>query len=92
MVTIQVSGDTKIRLLKLATELQLKLSRKVSIDEVIRFLLRKRRNKDKLIRFFSCLKGRDIGKAYKLLQELRHDEEKRLEKFKGYLNALERYH
>jgi len=82
MVTIQVGEDTKIRLLKLAAKLQLELGRKVSIDEAIRFLLRKRKNKDKLMSFFGCLKGRDIREAYKQLQELRREEEERLEKFK----------
>ena len=80
MVTIQVSEDTKIRLLKLAAQLQMKLGKKVSLDDAIRYLLKSMRNKDKLNSFYGCLRSEKVEEAHKLLQELRDEEEKRLER------------
>ncbi len=80
MVTIQVSEDTKIRLLKLAAQLQMKLGKKVSLDDAIRYLLKSMRNEDKLNSFYGCLRSEKVEEARKLLQELRDEEEKRLER------------
>jgi len=81
MVTLQVSEDTKIRLLKLAARLQLRYGRRVSIDETIRYLLRLLRNEDLLLSFYGCLKGENVEEARKLLKDLRREEEARLEGF-----------
>lgn len=80
MVTIQVSEDVKIRLLKLAAQLQMKLGKRVSLDDAIRYLLKSIRDKDKLNSFYGCLSGEKVEEARRLLKELRDEEEKRLEK------------
>lgn len=80
MVTLQVSEDTKIKLMKLAAKLQLKYGRKISIDEAIRYLFRLLRNEELLLSFYGCLKEEKIEEAQRLLKELRLEEEKRLEK------------
>lgn len=80
MVTLQVSENTKIKLMKLAAKLQLKYGRKISIDEAIRYLFRLLRNEELLLSFYGCLKGEKIEEAQRLLKELRLEEEKRLEK------------
>ena len=43
MPTISISEDVKRELLKFASELQIKLGRRVDFDEAIRFLLMYRR-------------------------------------------------
>ena len=47
MTTIQVNDDLKIKLLRLASRLQMQLGRRVSIDE-IRYLLRETDKNEKL--------------------------------------------
>lgn len=87
LVTIQVSNDVKIELVKLAGELQQMLGKKVSIDDAIRYLLKNRRNKELFMKFYGCLRGKDIKKAYDELRRLRLEEERRLERLQKSASA-----
>lgn len=80
MTTIQINDDLKIKLLRLASRLQMQLGRRVSIEEVIRYLLRETDKNEKLfLSFFGCLRGESREEIYDLLKDLRGGEEKRLE-------------
>jgi len=87
MVTLQVSEDTKIRLVKLAAKLKLKYGRKVSVDEAIRYLLRLLRNENLLLSFYGCLRSEDVEEAHKMLKESRIREEERLERLEEEISV-----
>ena len=72
MPTIQINEDLKIRLLRFAAQLQMRLGRRVSIDEAIRYLLReKERDVHLFLSFFGCLSGESKEEVYALLKNLR---------------------
>jgi len=49
MTTISVTDDVKEKLLKIASELQIKLRRRVDLNEAIRFLISERERKPQLL-------------------------------------------
>jgi hypothetical protein len=86
MTTISVTDDVKEKLLKVASELQIKLGRRVDLDEALRFLLSEREKKPWLLEA-ACSPVPDAEKVAKealdeLYQERRLDEE-RLERKYG---------
>ncbi len=86
MATIQISKETQKKLFEVAAKLQLKLRRRVSLDETIRYLLTLHeggRRKEKFASFYGCARGDEAEKARKLLYELRAEEDARLEKLGG---------
>jgi len=84
MAVVQISEETKRRLVEVAAKLQMSVKRKVSLEEAVRFLIeqheKKKHDPELFYSFFGCLKGYDIGKAQADLRELRREEEKRLER------------
>lgn len=84
MTVVQVSEETKQKLVEVAAKLQLSRKKKVSLDEAVKFLLEqysgKETNSELFYSFFGCLKGYDIKKAYEELKEARRQEEKKLER------------
>jgi len=89
MVSIQVSEEVRRQLLHIASILQIRRGRKVSMDEAIRHLLElaRERNKDLLNTFYACLSDRPVEEAYALLAELRDRGERRLERLSGESGA-----
>ncbi len=80
--TIQVSRRTKRELVKFVSELQLKLGRRVSFDEAILTLLRERKRSypaRRELRSFKGILSREEGEVRRLLEDLRREEERRLE-------------
>ena len=77
MPTISISEDVKRELLKFASELQIKLGRRVDFDEAIRFLLMYRRKKNQRLLIEACTSG-DVGKALKELYEERKIDERKV--------------
>jgi hypothetical protein len=49
MTTISVTDEVKEKLLKIASELQIKLGRRVDLDEALRYLLSEREKKPQLL-------------------------------------------
>jgi len=49
MTTISVTDDVREKLLKIASELQIKLRRRVDLNEAIRFLISEREKKPELL-------------------------------------------
>jgi hypothetical protein len=49
MTTISVTDEVKEKLLKIASELQIKLGRRVDLDEALRFLIAEREKKPSLL-------------------------------------------
>lgn len=84
MTVVQISEETKKKLVEIAGKMQISVKRKVSIDEAVKFLVEqyegKKPNAELFYSFFGCLKGYDIKKAYDELKVLRREEEKRLER------------
>lgn len=84
MTVVQISEETKQKLVEVAAKLQMSIKRKVSFDEAVKFLIEqyegKKPNTELFYSFFGCLKGHDIKKAYDDLKELRKEEEKRLDR------------
>jgi len=82
LTTIQVSDETKRRLVELAAKLQLELKRKVSLDETVRQLVAERgmstRRSDLFDDFYGCLRRERVEEAYRLLKEARKLDEQKL--------------
>jgi len=79
MTTISVTEDVKERLLKIASELQIRLRRRVDLNEAIRFLINEREKKPQLLEE-AC---KPIPGAEEALRELymeRKLDEERLER------------
>ena len=79
VTTISVTDDVKEKLLKIASELQIKLRRRVDLNEAIHFLMSQREKKPQLLEE-AC---RPSVEAEKVLQELyseRRRDEERLER------------
>jgi len=77
MSVIRVSKSTKVELLRYASELQIRLGRKVNFDEAIAYLLREVRRKrpELLVRACSPIEGAE--EALKQLYEERKKDEER---------------
>ncbi|MGC8932766.1 MAG: VapB-type antitoxin [Candidatus Methanodesulfokora sp.] len=81
MTTISVTEDVKEALLKIASELQLKLGRRVDLNEAIRYLLT-RGKKDPNLLEEACRPIPGFELAYKeLMEERRRDEERTRRKY-----------
>ena len=80
MPTISVSEDVKRELLKFASELQMKLGRRVDFDEAIRFLLMYRRKKNPRLSIEACTSG-DVEDALKELYEEREIDERKYSRY-----------
>lgn len=84
MAVVQISEETKRKLVEVAAKLQMSIKRKVSLDEAVKFLIEqyegKKSNVELFYSFFGCLKGYDTTKAYEDLKELRREEEKKLDR------------
>lgn len=79
MTTISVTGDVKDRLLKIASELQIKLGRRVDLNEALRLLiLEKERDPDLLDQ--ACIQTPNAGEALRELRAERRLDEGRLER------------
>lgn len=79
MTTISVTDDVKKKLLKLASELQIKVGRRVNFNEAIQFLIREREKNPQLLDEAT----RPTPKVEEALEELyaeRKLDEKRLER------------
>jgi pentatricopeptide repeat protein len=83
VATIQISAKTQKRLFEVASRLQLRLKRRVSFDEAIRYLLEhgkvEGKNKHRFASFYGCARAGKAEEARKMLRELRTEEESRLE-------------
>ena len=81
MSTVQVDEDVKRELFEVAAELQLKLGRKVPLNETIKTLIDayrgKERDKSKILSLYGSLEP--TPKARNLLKNLREEEDKTLE-------------
>jgi predicted CopG family antitoxin len=80
MPTISVSEDVKRELLKFASELQMKLGKRVDFDEAIRFLLMYRKRKNPRLLIEACTSG-DVESALKELYEERKIDERRYSRY-----------
>ncbi|MEE8168077.1 MAG: hypothetical protein V3T58_04315 [Candidatus Hydrothermarchaeales archaeon] len=84
MATIQISAETQKRLFEVASGLQLKLKKRVSFDEALRYLLGhakvEEKDRRRFASFYGCASGDKTEEARELLRELRAEEESRLEK------------
>jgi len=83
MSVIRVSKSTKVELLRYASELQIRLGRKVDFDEAIAYLLREVRRKrpELLVRACSPIEGAE--EALKQLYEERKKDEERVARKHG---------
>lgn len=79
MTTISVTDDVKEKLLKIASELQIKLRRRVDLDEAIRFLIGEREKKPHLLEE-ACKPIPGVEEALKELYVERELDEKRVER------------
>jgi len=79
MTTISVTEDVKEKLLKIASQLQIKLGRRVNLNEAIRFLINEREKKPQLLDE-ACKPTPEVEKALKELYKERKLDEKRLER------------
>jgi len=79
MTTISVTDDVKERLLKVASELQIKLRRRVDLNDAIRFLVNEREKKPQLLEE-ACRSISGVEDTLKELYEERELDEKRLER------------
>ncbi len=82
MATIQISSKTQKKLFEAASRLQLKLRKRVSFDEAIKYLLNQTKvggkDRQRFASFYGCARGR-AEEARKLLRDLRAEEASRLE-------------
>jgi len=79
MTTIAVTDEAKKKLLKIASELQIKLGRRVDLDEALRYLLSEREKKPWLLEQ-AC---KPLSGGERMLEELyreRRLDEERLER------------
>jgi len=79
MTTISVTEDVKQKLLKVASELQLKLGRRVDLNDALRFLVNQREKKPELLDA-ACKPLIGSHGAIDELQAERKNDEKRLER------------
>jgi len=79
MTTISVTDDVKEKLLKIASELQIRLRRRVDLNEAIRFLISERERKPQFLEE-ACKPISGAEEALKELYAEREFDEKRLER------------
>jgi len=79
MTTISVTEDVKQKLLKVASELQIKVGRRVDLNEALRFLLEQRQKNPKMLEE-ACKPTMDAQEAIDELQRERKLDETRLER------------
>ena len=79
MTTISVTDDVKEKLLKIASELQIKLRRRVDLNEAIRFLMAEKEKKPQLLDE-ACKPIQDSEEAIKELYVERERDEERLQR------------
>jgi predicted CopG family antitoxin len=79
MTTIAVTDEVKEKLLKIASELQIKLGRRVALDEALRYLLSEREKKPQLLRE-ACKPAPGVEEALDELHRERRLDEERLER------------
>mgnify|MGYP005862395775 CR=1 FL=1 len=79
MTTILVTDDVKEKLLKIASELQIKLRRRVDLNEAIRFLINEGEKKPQLLEE-ACKPILEVKEALKELYRERKLDEKRLKR------------
>ena len=82
MTTISVTDDVKEKLLRIASELQIRLRRRVDLNEAICFLISEGRKKPQLLEE-ACKPVRGAEKALKELYMERKIDENRLERKLG---------
>lgn len=82
MTTISVTDDVKERLLKIASELQIKLRRRVDLNEAIRFLISEREKRPELLEE-ACKPVPEVEGALEELYLERKIDEERLERKVG---------
>jgi len=79
MTTIAVDDDVRDELLKISAELQMKLGRRVNYNDVIRYLIGKKRVRPELLDEF-VVEGLDSGEGIEELRMERKRDEERLER------------
>jgi len=79
MTTISVTEDVRERLFRIASELQIKLSRRVDLNEAIRFLIDQREKKPELLEE-ACKPMTGVEEALEELGKERRLDEERLER------------
>jgi hypothetical protein len=79
MTTISVSGDVKQRLLRVASELQIKLGHRVDLNEALSFLVDQREKKPQLLEE-ACSPMIGAKEAVEELERERKVDETRLER------------
>jgi len=79
MTTISVTDDVKEKLLKAASQLQIKLGRRVDLNEAIRFLLSEKEKNPKLLDE-ACKPMEGAEEALEELYQERKLDEERLER------------
>jgi len=79
MTNISVTDDVKEKLLKIASELQIRLRRRVDLNEAIRFLISEGEKRPHLLEE-ACKPIRGVEEALKELYVERELDEKRLER------------
>ena len=79
MTTISVTDDAKRKLLKIALQLQLKLGRRVDLDEALRFLISEWEKNPQLLEE-ACKPMLDIEETLQELYTERKLDEERLER------------
>jgi len=79
MTTISVTDDVKEKLLKIASELQIKLRRRIDLNEAIRYLLSRDEKKPQLLEE-ACKPMLEVEESLKELYVERELDEKRLER------------
>jgi hypothetical protein len=77
MTTISVTNDVKEKLLKIASELQIRLRRRVDLNEAIRFLISEKEKKPHLLEE-ACKPIPEVERALKELYAERELDEKKL--------------
>lgn len=79
VTTISVTDDVKEKLLKIASELQIRFGRRVNLNQAIRFLLSEREKRPQLLDE-ACKATPKVEEALKELYMERRLDEKRLER------------
>jgi len=79
MTTISVTDDVKEKLLKIASELQIRLRRRVDLNEAICFLMSERERKPQFLEE-ACRPSVEAEKALEELYSERRRDEERLER------------
>jgi len=80
---IRVSKSTKAELLRYASELQIRLGRRVDFDEAIAHLLREARRKRPELLIRACLPAKEAEEALRELYEERKKDEERITRKHG---------